>query len=354
MVTKHLHDSANRPRCVLIPGAGGEAGIGAIKALRLAGYRGRIVATDADPLSAGLELADAGAVLPPAASPDFFDRAIEFIHDEEVDVILPTSGFDTPVYARHEGELRGGGVTAIGCGPFVMETCMDKWRFYECVRRDFPVPLTYQRPVDDLEFPCIVKPMRGKAGRRVSVCRNRETLGRILSEYDDVLIQEYLPGVEYTVDVLSDLDGRPLVAVPRVRLAVKEGISVRGQTIHDGEIESLCLRLAAALLLKGPVCMQLKRDRDGAPRFIEVNPRMGGGTIFAALAGVNMAALSLALAAGRPLPPLRFSEITVVRYFEELVLIGEDRHPRRASIAKARARIGAHGRRDIGGRDNPT
>ena len=354
MVTRRSQNGPDLPRCVLIPGAGGDAGIGAIKALRLAGYRGRIAATDTDPLSPGLELADAGTVVPPAASPDFFDRAIEFIHDEEVDVILPTSGFDTPVYARHEGELRGAGVTVIGCGPYVMETCMDKWRFYEYVRREFPVPRTYQRPPDDLEFPCFVKPVRGKGSRHVAVCRDREALAHRLREHDDLLIQEYLPGVEYTVDVLSDLDGRPLVAVPRVRLAVKEGISVRGQTIHDGEIESLCLRLAAALLLKGPVCMQLKRDRDGAPRFIEVNPRMGGGTIFAALAGVNMAALSLALAAGRPLPPLRFSEITVVRYFEELVLIGEDRHPRRASIAKARARIGAHGRRDIGGRDNPT
>jgi carbamoyl-phosphate synthase large subunit len=352
MVTKRSQDGSIRPRCVLIPGAGGDAGIGAIKALRLAGYRGRIVATDTDPLSPGLELADTGTVLPPAASPDFLERAIEFIHDEEVDVILPTSGFDTPVYARHEGELRGAGVTVIGCGPFVMETCMDKWRFYECVRRDFPVPSTYQRPVDDLEFPCFVKPVRGKGSRRVSVCRDRDTLDRRLTEHDDLLIQEYLPGVEYTVDVLSDLDGRPLVAVPRIRLAVKEGISVRGQILHDEEIESLCLRLAAALLVKGPVCMQLKRDRDGAPRFIEVNPRMGGGTIFAALAGVNMAALSLALAAGRPLPPLRFSEITVVRYFEELVLIGEDRRPRRASGARAGVRTAAHGRRVNSGREN--
>ena len=94
--------------------------------------------------------------------------------------------------------------------------------------------------------------------------------------------------------------------------------------------------------------MQLKRDSAGAPRFIEVNPRMGGGTIFAALAGVNMALLSVTLAAGCPLPPLKFSEITVVRYFEELVLIGEDRRPRRAAAAKAGARSTAHGRRTIG------
>jgi carbamoyl-phosphate synthase large subunit len=329
MVTRQ-RDARDLPRCVLIPGAGGDAGIGAIKSLRLAGYRGRIVATDADPLSPGLELADAATVLPPVAAPDFFDRAIEFIRAEEVEVVLPTSGFDTPVYANHEGELHAVGVTAIGCGPYVMETCMDKWRFYERVRDEFPVPATYREPPDDIEFPCFVKPVRGKGSRGVAVCHDRAALDHWLRESDDLLVQEYLPGQEYSVDVLADLDGRPLVAVPRVRLAVKEGISVRGQVIHDEEIQDLCLRLAAALHVKGAVCMQLRRDTAGAPRFIEVNPRMGGGTMFTALAGVNMPALCLALAGGRPLPPLEFSEITVVRYYEELVLIGEDRRPRRS------------------------
>jgi carbamoyl-phosphate synthase large subunit len=334
MVTR-LRDGRDLPRCVLIPGGGGDAGIGAIKALRSARYRGRIVATDADPLSPGLELADAATVLPKASAPDFFERAIEFIRAEEVEVILPTSGFDTPVYAKHEGELHSAGVTVIGCGPYVMETCMDKWRFYERIREDFPVPKTYREPPDDLAFPCFVKPVRGKGSRGVAVCHDRAALEHHLRESDDLIIQEYMPGEEYTVDVCADLDGRPLIAVPRLRLAVREGISVRGQVLHDEEIERLCLRMAVALHVKGPVCMQLKRDTAGALRFIEVNPRMGGGTIFTALAGVNMAALSLILAAGRPAPPLDFSEITVVRYFEELVLLGEDRRPRRSAASRA-------------------
>jgi carbamoyl-phosphate synthase large subunit len=304
---------------VLVPGAGGAAGIGAIKALRLAGYRGRVVATDADPLSPGLELADAGTVLPQAAAPDFFERAMEFIRAEEVEAILPTSGFDTPAYAAHQGTLGAAGVIAVGCDRNAMDTCMDKWRFYERIRGEFPVPRTCQSPPDDLEFPCFVKPRRGKGSRGAAVCRDRRTLEHRLSESDDLLIQEYLPGLEYTVDVLADLDGRPVIAVPRLRLAVKDGISVRGQVIHDEIID----------------------DVSGAARFIEVNPRMGGGTFFTALAGVNMAALCLDLAARRPLPALEFSEITVVRYFEEIILMGEDRRtarrPRRAVASRAGA-----------------
>ena len=306
--------------CVLVPGAGGAAGIGAIKALRLAGYRGRIVATDSDPLAPGLRLADVGAVLPPAAAEDFVPHALDLVRTWHVDVILPTSGFDTPVYARCTSELAAAGARAIGSPPDVMETCLDKWRFHEHVRDHLPVARSFRTPPRHLEFPCVVKPVRGKGSRGVWVCADRAALERRLAEEADLLVQEYLPGPEYSVDVLADLEGRPLVAVPRLRLAVRDGVSVRARVEHDPEIERLSLAMAAALGVRGPVCMQLRRDAHAAPRFTEVNPRMGGGTFFAALAGVNLAACCLDLAAGRPLPPLHFAEITVVRYFEEIVV----------------------------------
>jgi carbamoyl-phosphate synthase large subunit len=344
---KHrIREIGERSRCVLVPGAGGAAGIGAIKALRLAEYRGRIVAADCDPLSPGLELADAGIVVPPASSPDFFQRALQAIREEGVDVILPTSGFDTPVYAEHQGDLHVAGITAIGCGLHTMQTCVDKWRFYERVRDEFPVPRTYLHLPDDLDYPCFVKPIRGKGGRGTTLCRDRQALELRLREGDDVLIQEYLPGNEYSVDVLADLDGRPIVAVPRLHLARAERVSVRGQVLHHEGIESMCMRLAHSLRVKGPVSMQLRCDAAGRPHFLEVNPRLGGGTFFSALAGVNMAALCLDLAERRPLRNLEFSEITVVRYFEELVLIGEDR--RRTRPARRVAGGGGLSRRTVG------
>jgi carbamoyl-phosphate synthase large subunit len=312
--------TAPSPACVLVPGAGGAAGIGAIKALRMAGYRGRIVSTDMDPLSPGLKLADVGHVLPAAAHADFFPRALELIRRERVEVILPTSGFDTPAYSHHLDELRAAGVVVVGCSAEVMETCQDKWRFHQRVQGRFPVPRTFLEPSSDLAFPCFVKPIRGKGSRGIALCPDRESLERRLAETSGLLIQDYLPGQEYSVDVLADLDGRPVAAVPRLRLTVNEGISVRGRVVHDAEIEKLCRNLAQELGVQGPVCMQLRRDASGAPCFMEVNPRMGGGTMFSVLAGVNLPACCLDLAMGRPLPKLTFSEITVVRYYEEIVL----------------------------------
>jgi carbamoyl-phosphate synthase large subunit len=66
--------------------------------------------------------------------------------------------------------------------------------------------------------------------------------------------------------------------------------------------------------------MQLKRDESGRPKFMEVNPRIGGGSIFTTLAGVNIPMLLLDLIAGTELAVCEPNEIIVLRYYEEVVL----------------------------------
>ena len=63
--------------------------------------------------------------------------------------------------------------------------------------------------------------------------------------------------------------------------------------LFDWVIENLCKNLCIYLNLKGPVCIQLKEDSKGRFKFIEVNPRLGGGTYFSTLAGANFLELML-------------------------------------------------------------
>jgi carbamoyl-phosphate synthase large subunit len=305
---------------VLLPGAGGAAAISTLKALRMGGFAGRIVATDADPLSAGLYLADAFRVVPEAKDPAFYPAVKRLLEEERVRVILPTSGFDIYEFARHKGELEAMGVVAAMSDLDAMQTCADKWEFYRASHGAFPLPDTSRDLASWTRFPCFVKPVFGKGSRGAHRCETREELEYHASRSADVLVQEYLPGEEYTVDVLSDLSGGPRLAVARARLETRDGISSKGRVVRDPEMEWLCLDLARHLNLKGPTCMQLKRAADGRPKFVEVNPRIGGGSVFTALAGVNIPMVLLALIAGREPPPSAPKEIVVLRYYEEVVL----------------------------------
>jgi len=293
----------------------------------MAGFAGRIVSTDADPLSAAFHLADSYATLPPISDSQFFDRALEFIERERVTLIFPTSGFDILVYSRRKAELESRGVTVAMSDHPAMKNCIDKWRFYQLTREHFSLPRTTLDPQDGVQFPCFVKPIAGKGSRGIAVCHTEAELTDQMAARDDLLIQAYLPGEEYSIDVLSDLTGKALVAVPRVRLATKEGISVKGRVVHDRQLEQACLDLADFLELKGPTCMQMRRDPNGEPRFLEVNPRMGGGAIFTTLAGINFASLLVSLAAGESVQIPAFKELTVLRYYEEIAINGAPEAP---------------------------
>lgn len=305
---------------VLVSGGGGAAAVSTIKSLRVGGFDGRIISTDADPLSAGLYLADGFRVVPKAKDPEFYPAVKRLIEEERIGVIFPTSGFDIYEFARRKRELEAMGVVVAMSDLDAMTTCANKWEFYLKTHGAFPMPETSRDPASWHRFPCFVKPVFGKGSRDSYRCDTREEIEYHTAHSRDMIVQEYLPGEEYTVDVLSDLSGVPRLAVPRARLETKDGISSKGRVFRDEEMERLCLEIGRHLNLKGPVCMQLKRDEGGRLKFLEINPRIGGGSMFTTLAGVNIPMLLLDLIAGRELAPAMPNEIVVLRYYEEVVL----------------------------------
>ncbi len=307
---------------ILLPGAGGFAAINAIKSLRKIDYQGRIITTDSNLLSAGFYLADKGYVLPKIKEKNFFEEALEIIKKEKIELILPTSGFDIIPYSQNKNILKNIGVTCFFSDIDVIDLCNNKYNFYKRIEKDFPTPKFSLEPNTGLSFPVFAKPIAGKGSRNTFLINSENELQNISSKYSDMIYCEYLPGKEYTIDVLSDLEGKAIKAVPRERIETKDGISFKGKILHNQEIENLSINLVEFLKLKGPSCLQMKEDVNGKLKLLEINPRMGGGTIMATLAGVNIPKLILDLYNNVSLDKsdLNYEEITVLRYYEEIVI----------------------------------
>lgn len=310
---------------VLIPGGGGAAGIGAIKSLRMSNFKGNIISTDSNKLSAGLYLADKGYTVPPAINPCFFKEVMKIIEDEEIQVIFPTSGFDVIPYSKNKKKLLNTGVIPVVSDYEVLDTCLNKYKFYCKLKDHFNLPYTTTSLNIIPKFPCVIKPIYGKGSQNIFICNNEGELHDIFSKYPHMLVQECLPGKEYTIDVLSDLNGNPILAVPRERVEIKAGISSKGRIVVDKNMQNECMHVAEFLGIKGPSCMQMKCDCDGVPRIMEVNPRMGGATIMATYAGVNFPELILKIVNEEliTVPPIK--NISMIRYYNEIILDENER-----------------------------
>ena len=306
---------------VLVPGAAGPAGINTIKSLKMAGFGGKIIATDSSKLSAGFFMASAHVVMPKVVDEvNYMTKLEQVINDHNIEVLMPSSGYDIQPYSKYRKQIEELGAKPVVSDLESIEVCYDKMMTFQKLNGKFDMPFTTTNHDKIPEFPVIAKPRREKGGYDMMIIEGENDLRQATSKFQDIIFQEYLPGVEYTIDVLCDLNKKPLIAVPRIRLETKGGISTKGKVIHDAQIEQICMDVADYVGIRGPCCIQMKEAKDGTVKLVEVNPRMGGGTIFAALAGVNFPALLLDMVREKEILKPSFSEVTIIRYFEEIVV----------------------------------
>ena len=305
---------------ILVPGASAPAAINTIKSLKMVKYPVRIVSSDTNPISAGFYMSDAHELLPEIESKSYLSRLFEIITKHKISILMPSSGYDIYHYSKYKKKLLKLGALPVVSDVTTMEICRDKMQTYHHLSKKFDLPLTTLDSKKLEGFPLIAKPRYGKGSKGIVKIENPLDLRYIQSKQNGFIFQEYLPGTEYTIDVLSDLNGEPLIAVPRIRVQTKAGISTVGKIIKDENISETCKSIAKYLKIKGPCCIQMKESSEGTLKLVEVNPRLGGGTIFTALAGANFPAMILDMAMGKRIKIPRISEITVVRYFEEIVV----------------------------------
>ena len=108
------------------------------------------------------------------------------------------------------------------------------------------------------------------------------------------------------------------MSVPRLRARVDSGFQCGGRTVHDPEIEWFGRAVALATGITYVANVQCRRDWDGDPALLEVNPRMPGTLGLTIASGVDMPRLALAALLGQPLPAnIDFCERAVVRFLDE-------------------------------------
>jgi carbamoyl-phosphate synthase large subunit len=310
-----------RPR-VLVTGTGGPSGVAFMKAL--ADDPWDIYSADIDPYAAGLYLVGPNhrAIVPRGDDETFVAEIIALCDRERIDVLVPTVDSELLPLAIARSELAEHGVALVLASEQTLRGCLDKWALHRSCVGALRVPDTV---LVDADFdpgacspPVIVKPRSGSGSRGVRRVDDVDEFARLPRDAT-LLVQEYLPGTEYSLDVLARGDGAIIAVVPRARLKVDSGIAVTGRTVHDESLERIGALVAQRIGLTSVANVQVKMTGDGEPALLEVNPRFPGTMSLTVASGVNMPRLCVQDALGIELPSgmQPFAEIAMVRFLEE-------------------------------------
>src|SRR5207248_7218815 len=126
-------------------------------------------------------------------------------------------------------------------------------------------------------YPVMVKPRQGSGARSIHRADDPDAVDFFVGYIDEpVMVQRLMDGPEFSIDALSDLDGRCLNAIPRTMIESRGGESIKGTVIADQELIALGARVADALRVRGPCTIQVFRDADVGLGITDVNTRFGG------------------------------------------------------------------------------
>jgi len=132
-----------------------------------------------------------------------------------------------------------------------------------------------------------------------------------------VMVQRLMDGPEFSIDTLSDRNGRCLNAIPRTMIESRGGESIKGAPLADPELVELGRRVVEALGVRGPCTVQAFRDREIGLGITDVNTRFGGAfpaPMYAALPGRTYPELIVRMASGERVEP-HVGEFVAGRHF---------------------------------------
>lgn len=257
------------------------------------GIKAVFMGTDTTALAAALQLCDKKFVLPPVNSQGYIRSLLKIVKTEKIDLIIPTIDTELEILAINRDKFAKLGTMVLVSEPGVISTCRDKRKIHDFFTSngfDTPKICTPKAALEAkrIKFPLFLKPWDGSAAKANAVVKNREELRLYSKHIRHCMVQEFIKGTEYTCDAYVDRDMKVRCVVPRKRIEVRGGEVSKGQVVKNVHIMQAVAKLVEKLEAgPGVITVQCFLTDDGKLKFMEVNPRFGGGVILAITAGAD-------------------------------------------------------------------
>ncbi|MFN6476817.1 ATP-grasp domain-containing protein [Nostoc sp. DedQUE07] len=231
--------------------------------------------------------------IPSIHDPAWIDSLNKIIIENNIDYIFPAYDDIVISLAINAENIKAKIISS------PLETCLItryKSKTYAMFSTNLPIPKIY-RSLDEIDyFPVFIKPDKGQGSQDTHIVYNKQHLSLVLSKSQEYIITEYLPGDEYTIDCFSHRHTGLIFCRGRQRVRTKSGISMNSRSTNNSSNEfflNYAKLISEKLTFYGAWFFQLKKDKDGNYKLLEIAPRIAGAMAFHRVQGINFSLLSI-------------------------------------------------------------
>lgn len=232
---------------------------------------------------------------------DYIPQLLKICEKECIDMLIPTIDTDLLILSQNTELFEKIGTRVLISKPDKITICRDKNYtadfFVSC---GLKTPFTVNNYIKySGAYPCFIKPKDGSSSINAFKIENEIELGTYAKKIRNYIVQTFIEGSEYTIDIFCDYDGNPIYITPRIRLVVRSGEVLKTRIDMDSRIIHECMSIIDKFKPCGPMTVQMIRENiSGDDYFIEINPRYGGGAPLSMKAGARSAETVLQLLSG--------------------------------------------------------
>ena len=211
--------------------------------------RGQVMATDCNELAPALYDADRYFIVPRVNDENYMDVILSICKENNIKAVLSLIDPELSVLAANKQKFLDIGTIPIVSDYEVVELCFDKYKMYQFLtQNEFKTARSYidkDKFFKDVEsgvinYPVFVKPVKGSASININVAASKEEIELLFSKFDNLMIQEYMDGIEYGADVYVDMiSNEPVAIFIKEKIKMRAGETDKSVSIKDEKLFDL-------------------------------------------------------------------------------------------------------------------
>lgn len=296
----------------------------------------RVVGIDCNIDNSINEYCDSVYNVPLVYSQSYIDCLLTICEHEKVDILIPTMSAELSALYYRKCDFEKIGTILSLTNIDGIEKCNNKKALYDAMQnagiptpkyKGFKTIKGFRDAVSfigDANVPVCIKALNlsGSRGMRIiDPTRSRfdilfgEKPNSVFTTYDDILsilmeekdsipqmmAMEYLPGEEFSVDVLAER-GKVIFQCARLSKTITASIPMESTLIEEPKAYDIVQKVVKMLNYDGNADFDFKYNADGEPVLMEVNPRVAATMAIFKEGGLNLPYLRIKQLLGEELP----------------------------------------------------